>query len=301
MSPLAGVTITDVALRDGLQNHAAVVPTDEKMALVDRLLDAGLKSIEVGSFVHPRLLPQMADAEEIFRRLPDRPDADFSALVPNARGAERAIGAGVRHARLILSTSEGHSMSNTNRGVADGIADTRDALVLLRKTEGIRVSAALAVAFVCPFDGVVPLGQLKWVVGSLVEMGIDQIGLADTVGKATPAHLERTVAAIQRGFPNTEFGLHIHNTYGMGLAQVAAGLRRGIRQFDAALGGIGGCPYAPGAAGNVATEDIVFMLESMGVDTGIDLEKLAVAAEFLRTGVGVPLESSVSRALGWVA
>jgi hydroxymethylglutaryl-CoA lyase len=295
------VIITDVALRDGLQNHAQVVPTDAKMALLDRLLDAGVRSIEVGSFVHPGLLPQMADAEEIFRRLPDTPGADFPALVPNLRGAKRAIAAGVRHVRLVLSVSEGHSRSNTNRSVAQGIAETRDAVALLREADGIRVTAALATAFVCPFDGVVPVAQLESVVGSIVEMGIDEISLADTLGRADPDQFERTVAAMQMAFPATDFGLHIHNTYGMGMAHVMAGLRLGIRQFDAALGGIGGCPFAPGAAGNIATEDIVFMLQLMGVQTGIDLDKLALAAEHLRTVMAVPLESSVSRALGWVA
>ena len=301
MSTSASVIITDVALRDGLQNHAQVVPTDAKMALLDRLLDAGVRSIEVGSFVHPGLLPQMADAEEIFRRLPDTPGADFPALVPNLRGAKRAIAAGVRHVRLVLSVSEGHSRSNTNRSVAQGIAETRDAVALLREADGIRVTAALATAFVCPFDGIVPIAQLESVVGSIVEMGIDEISLADTLGRADPDQFERTVAAMQTAFPATDFGLHIHNTYGMGMAHVMAGLRLGIRQFDAALGGIGGCPFAPGAAGNIATEDIVFMLQLMGVQTGIDLDKLALAAEHLRTVMAVPLESSVSRALGWVA
>ena len=301
MPAISSVTITDVALRDGLQNHAQVVPTDKKMALLDRLLDAGVRSVEVGSFVHPGLLPQMADAEEIFRRLPDVPGCDFPALVPNLRGAKRAIAAGVGHVRLVLSVSEGHSQSNTNRTVAEGIAETGAALALLREAGGIRVTISLATAFVCPFDGVVPVAQLQRVVGSLVEMGAEEFSLADTLGKADPEQFERTVAEMQHVFPAIAFGLHIHNTYGMGLAHVAAGLRLGIQQFDAALGGIGGCPFAPGAAGNIATEDIVFMLQLMGVETGIDLDKLASAAEYLRTVMAVPLESSVSRALGWVA
>jgi hydroxymethylglutaryl-CoA lyase len=295
------VTITDVALRDGLQNHAAVVPTDAKMRLVGLLLDAGLRSIEVGSFVHPGLLPQMSDAEEIFRRLPDASGVAFPALVPNLRGAQRAIAAGAKEVRLVLSVSEGHSRSNTNRTVAEGIAETAEALHLLREAGGIRVTGSLATAFVCPFDGVVPISQLEYVVGSLVEMGLDEISLADTLGKADPERFERTVEAMRTSFPATTFELHIHNTYGMGMAHVAAGLRQGIRRFDAALGGIGGCPFAPGAAGNIATEDIVFMLGLMGIETGIDVEKLAIAAEHLRTVMQVPLESSVSRALGWVA
>lgn len=301
MTTPRAVTITDVALRDGLQNHDAVVPTDAKMQLVDLLLDSGMKSIEVGSFVHPGLLPQMADAEEIYRRLPDAPGVTFSALVPNVRGAHRAIAAGAKDVRLVMSVSEGHSRSNTNRTVAEGIAQTIEAAEILREAGDIAITGSLATAFVCPFDGIVPFSQLEYVVGSLVEAGIDRISLADTLGKADPETFERTVESIQSGFPATTFELHIHNTYGMGMAHVAAGLRQGIDRYDAALGGIGGCPFAPGAAGNIATEDIAFMLGLMDIDTGIDLQKLAVAADHLRGAMAVPLESSVSRALGWVA
>jgi hydroxymethylglutaryl-CoA lyase len=295
------VTITDVALRDGLQNHDAVVPTDAKMELIDLLLDAGLSSIEVGSFVHPGLLPQMADAEEIYRRLPKSAGVSFSALVPNVRGAQRAIAAGVKDVSLVMSVSEGHSRSNTNRTVAEGIAQTIEAAALLREVGDIKITGSLATAFVCPFDGVVPFSQLEYVVGSLVEAGLEHISLADTLGKADPETFERTVEAVIAAFPVTTFALHIHNTYGMGMAHVAAGLRQGVDRYDAALGGIGGCPFAPGAAGNIATEDIAFMLLLMGIETGIDLEKLAFAAHHLRGAMAVPLESSVSRALGWVA
>jgi hydroxymethylglutaryl-CoA lyase len=295
------VTITDVALRDGLQNHDAVVPTEAKMELVDLLIAAGLSSIEVGSFVHPGLLPQMADAEEIYRRLPEAPGVAFSALVPNVRGARRAIAAGAKDVRLVMSASEGHSKSNTNRTVAEGIAQTIEAAEVLREAGDINITGSLATAFVCPFDGVVPFSQLDYVVGSLVEAGFDRISLADTLGKADPETFERTVESVLATFPATTFELHIHNTYGMGMAHVAAGVRQGVDRYDAALGGIGGCPFAPGAAGNIATEDIVFMLQLMGIHTGIDLEELSIAAEHLRGAMAVPLESSVSRALGWVA
>jgi hydroxymethylglutaryl-CoA lyase len=301
MTTPRAVTITDVALRDGLQNHDAVVPTAAKMQLIDLLLGAGMKSIEVGSFVHPGLLPQMADAEEIYQRLPDAPGVTFSALVPNVRGAHRAIAAGAKDVRLVMSVSEGHSRSNTNRTVAEGIAQTIEAAEILREVGDIAITGSLATAFVCPFDGIVPFSQLEYVVGSLVEAGLDRISLADTLGKADPETFERTVESIQAVFPATTFELHIHNTYGMGMAHVAAGLRQGIDRYDAALGGIGGCPFAPGAAGNIATEDIAFMLQLMDIDTGIDLRKLAVAADHLRGAMAVPLESSVSRALGWVA
>jgi hydroxymethylglutaryl-CoA lyase len=295
------VTITDVALRDGLQNHPRVVPTDVKLSLLRRLLEAGVASMEVGSFVHPRLVPAMADTEEVHRRLPPAGDARLIALVPNLKGAQRALRAGARDVRVVLSATEGHSRSNTNRSVAEGLEESRQVLELLRSAGGVRVTAALATTFVCPFDGVVPLEHVVEVVGSLVGMGFEEVCLSDTLGRADPAQVERTVAVARDQFPDTTFSLHVHDTYGMGLANVAAGLRQGVTAFDGALGGIGGCPFAPGAAGNVATEDVVFMLRAMGIETGIDLDRLAVAAVELRAALGSPLESSVSRALGWVA
>jgi hydroxymethylglutaryl-CoA lyase len=300
MTPPASVVITDVALRDGLQIQPRTVPTDTKLGLYERLRAAGVRSVEVGSFVSPRLVPQMADADELFRRLPPSADGEAIALVPNLRGAERALAAGVRHARLLISCTDGHSKANTNRSVDEGLA----AVAAVRErllAEGVHVTGAIATVFVCPFDGVPPLQQVDKVVGALARMGLTEISLSDTLGKADPAHVERVVAAMRSAYPDVAFGLHLHNTYGMGLANVAAGLGQGIAQFDAALGGIGGCPFAPGAAGNIATEDVVFMLESMGVRTGIDLDRLGAAAGFLRAALDGPLESAVSRAMGWVA
>ncbi|MDQ1628177.1 MAG: hydroxymethylglutaryl-CoA lyase [Actinomycetota bacterium] len=295
------VTITDVALRDGLQNHPHTVPTDVKLDLLARLLAAGVTTLEAGSFVHPGLVPQMADADDIFSRLPTAPEASLMALVPNLRGAERALAAGVKSVRIVLSCSEGHSRANTNRSVSEGIAETRAVVEKLREAGDVRLTGALATVFVCPFDGIVPVEQVDRVVGALVDMGLNDISLSDTLGKADPAHVEKVVTAMQDRYPDITFGLHLHNTYGMGLANVLAGLRQGIAQFDAALGGIGGCPFAPGAAGNIATEDVVFMLQSMGIETGIDMVALSLAAADLQRALGTPLDSAVSRALGWAA
>ncbi|MDT5413088.1 MAG: hydroxymethylglutaryl-CoA lyase [Mycobacterium sp.] len=295
------VTITDVALRDGLQIQPLTVPTDTKLAIFDQLLAAGVRSLEVGSFVHPGLVPQMADADVLFQRLPADPDVQMLALVPNSRGAERALAAGVRDVRIVLSCTEGHSQANTNRSVAEGVRETQAVVDRLRAAGGVRVIGALATAFVCPFDGRVSAAQVGRLVGPLVDMGLDEISLADTLGKADPQQVEVTVQAMRERFPQIRFGLHLHNTYGMALANVVAGLDSGIAQFDAALGGIGGCPFAPGAAGNVATEDVVFMLHAMGVQTGIDMDALGIAAAGLRDALSRPLESAVSRALGWAA
>jgi hydroxymethylglutaryl-CoA lyase len=300
VSDVQAVTITDVALRDGLQNHPETVPTDTKLRLLDGLLKAGIRSLEAGSFVHPGLVPQMADSDEVFRRLPDVDGVEMMALVPNLRGAERAIAAGVRHVRTVLSCSEGHSRANTNRSVDEGIAETREVVKRLRSDgEGVKITGALATVFVCPFDGIVPLEQVDRVVTALLDLDLDEITLSDTLGKADPAHVERIVSGMRERHPDTTFGLHLHDTYGMALAGVMAGLQCGVTRYDAALGGIGGCPFAPGAAGNVATEDVVFMLEAMGIGTGIDLEDLSSAAADLRQALASPLESSVSRALGW--
>jgi hydroxymethylglutaryl-CoA lyase len=293
------VVVTDVALRDGLQIQPNIVPTDTKLALLDRLLAAGVRSMEVGSFVHKKLVPTMADTEEVCRRLPSA-DAQLIVLVPNLKGAQRAVDVGVRDVRLVLSATEGHSRSNTNRSVAEGLEEAGQVRELLTGA-GIEVSVGVATSFVCPFDGVVPADHLRRVVETLVGFGFGEISLADTLGKADPGQVERALDAVREACPDTILNLHLHNTYGMGLANVVVGLRHGVRNFDAALGGIGGCPFAPGAAGNIATEDLVFMLHAMGFTTGVDLEKLAIAAQELRGALEAPLESAVSRALGWVA
>jgi hydroxymethylglutaryl-CoA lyase len=300
MAVPSSVVITDVALRDGLQIQPRTLPTATKLGLLDTLLAAGVRSLEAGSFVSPKRVPQMADADALFPRLPEDEGLELIALVPNVRGANRALAAGVRHARLLVSCTEGHSQANTNRSVAEGLEEVAAVLERLRPA-GVRVAGAIATVFHCPFDGVPPLAQVDRVVGGLVAMGLEEISLSDTLGRADPAHVERVVAEMRSAYPQVTFGLHLHNTYGMGLANVAAGLRQGVAQFDAALGGIGGCPFAPGAAGNIATEDVVFMLQAMEVETGIDLARLAEAAGYLRTALGSPLESAVSRALGWAA
>jgi hydroxymethylglutaryl-CoA lyase len=296
----ASVSVTDVALRDGLQIQRDVLPTETKVELLQHLLDAGIRDMEVGSYVNPKLVPTMADSEEVYRRAPKDRGARLLVLIPNLKGAQRAIGSGVTDVRVVLSATEGHSKANTNRSVREGLTQTA-AVRDLCEQAGISSTVAVATSFVCPFDGVVSIDHLGNVVEELTQMGFSEISLADTLGMANPDHVERAVATLRGRFPASEFSLHLHNTYGMGMANVMAGLRQGVRSFDAALGGIGGCPFAPGAAGNIATEDLVFMLHAVGVDTGIDIDRLATAARALRTALGSPLESAVSRALDWVA
>jgi hydroxymethylglutaryl-CoA lyase len=293
------ITITDVALRDGLQIQDVTVPTREKIAIIDGLIAAGISAIEATSFVHPGLVPQMADADQLWPQLPAATGVRFSGLVPNVRGARRALAAGCRDIVLVLSASEGHAQANTHRSVAAGIDEAEAILGIARDVDGASVSVGIATAFVCPFDGDVPPEQVRKLVAGLFGLGIRHIRLADTIGKADPVRIRALADIMTEEFPQVHFALHLHNTYGTGMANVYAGMQSGIVDFDAALGGIGGCPFAPGAAGNIATEDIVYMSEQMGVSTGIELPELASPAARLRAAIGHPLDSSVSRALGW--
>jgi hydroxymethylglutaryl-CoA lyase len=300
------VLITDVALRDGLQNHPRTLPLQVRRELAEGLVRSGVRSLEVGSFVNPSRVPQMADTAQLFAVLPDAKGAEYLALVPNLTGLERALSAHATQIRVVLSASEGHSRSNTNRSVDEGI---KEAIAVLRRCRSerpqgqdgqIKCSAAIATAFTCPFDGMVPFEQLSRVVAKLVAAGFEEISLADTLGNANPGQVRSTIARIRSAYPSLRLSLHLHNTYGMALANVLASLEEGIDRYDAALGGIGGCPFAPGAAGNMATEDVVYMLEAMGISTGVDLGALAEPARQLRAGLDRPLDSSVSRALGWI-
>lgn len=293
------VQVTDVALRDGLQIQDVTITTAEKLALIDGLIAAGVRAIEATSFVHPRLVPQMADADELWPRLPATPAVRFTGLVPNVRGAQRALAAGCRDIVLVLSASEGHAQANTHRSVAEGIGEAEGILEAARNVDGVHVSVGIATAFVCPFDGDVSAEQVRKLVSGLSALGIRQIRLADTIGKADPLRVRTLTDTLASKFSEVRFGLHLHNTYGTGMANVYAGLQSGITEFDAALGGIGGCPFAPGAAGNIATEDIVYLCEQMGISTGVTINELARPAMRLRAAIGHPLESAVSRALGW--
>jgi hydroxymethylglutaryl-CoA lyase len=306
MRPPTEVVITDVALRDGLQNEPRTLTLQAKRELAEGLIRSGIRSLEVGSFVNPSRVPQMADTAQLFGALPRTEGVEYLALVPNLTGLQRATAAHVSRVRVVLSASEGHSRSNTNRSVDDGIKEAAAVLQRCRsdRPDGqgkqIQCSAAIATAFTCPFDGTVPYEQLRRVVAGLVAVGFEEASLADTLGNANPAQVRSTVARIRDEYPSLRLSLHLHNTYGMALANVQATLEEGIDRYDAALGGIGGCPFAPGAAGNMATEDIVFMLEAMGITTGVDLGSLAQPARQLRAELDRPLDSSVSRALCWV-
>ncbi len=290
------VEIVEVGPRDGLQNEAATVPTAGKIALIAALTAAGIRRFEATSFVSPRWIPQLADAEAVFASLPTVAGTVYGGLIPNERGYERALAAGAREVSLVVSATEGHCRANLNRSIAEALAIFAP-IAARGRADGLRVRANISTVFGCPFDGVPPLARVFDVIERIVATGIDNVTLSDTLGVANPRQVGLVFAQASAAFPGTTFAAHFHDTRGLALANVIAALDAGVRTFDASIGGLGGCPYAPGAAGNVATEDLAFMLQEMGIETGIDLDRLLRAAELVEAQVGHPLRARISRAL----
>jgi len=292
------VNICEVGPRDGLQIAKSRMETGAKIRWIAAMAAAGVKEIEVGSFVPPRVIPQMADTEEVVCRSIEIPGLTVIALVPNLKGAQRAYDAGAHKISVPVSVSEGHSRANLNRTPDESIAEMRRLTDWVKsQPRRMEVIAGASTAFGCSIDGVVTTSQVVRVTSGLAQAGVDKIMLADTVGYGHPAQIKEVVRAVRAAIGSILYGLHLHDTLGMGIANALAGLEEGIRAFDSCLGGLGGCPYAPGASGNVVTEDLVFMLESMGFATGIDLPKLLEARRLLHEGLpDEPLHGQVPKA-----
>jgi hydroxymethylglutaryl-CoA lyase len=289
------ILITDVALRDGLQDEDVVVPTAVKLRLARGLLGAGVRSLEVGSFVHPARVPQMADADQLLGDLVRSATggAALHTLVFNDRGARRAVAAGARSVRVVVSAGDAHSRANAGVGTAEAL-DRLQSSVAILQTGGVAVEACIATAFVCPFAGDIAPQVVADVATRLAAMGATVLHLADTVGAAHPSQIGRTVSSVRDACPDLPLGLHLHNTYGMASANAWTALQLGVRRFDAALGGLGGCPFAPGASGNVATDDLVHLFHREGIDTGIDGRLLAGVRDELAGAVGHALPSALA-------
>ena len=292
------VNICEVGPRDGLQIAKTRMTTDAKVRWIAAMAAAGVKEIEVGSFVPARVIPQMADTEEVVRRSVEIPGLTVIALVPNLRGAQNAYNAGAHKISVPVSVSEGHSRANLNRSPAESIAEMARMMEWVKaQPRRMEVIAGASTAFGCSIDGLVPTAKVVEVASGLARAGVDKIMLADTVGYGHPAQIKEVVRAVRDAIGPVLWGLHLHDTMGLGLANALAGIEEGIRAFDSCLGGLGGCPYAPGASGNVVTEDLVFMLESMGFRTGIDLPKLLEARALLHAGLPAePLSGQLPRA-----
>ncbi len=289
------VFINEVSVRDGFQIEPRFVPTEQKIALIDALSATGLAKIEITSFVSPRAIPNLRDAEAVAKQIRRHQDVTYVALVPNARGGERALECGLDEINLVMSASETHNRANMRMTCEQSLAQFRGVMDLVRGT-GLSVSGCVATAFGCPFEGEIAPERVRWAAEQYLAMGMHAITLADTTGMADPRQVGELVAAFREWFPGVPLTLHFHNTRGMGLANVLAGLAAGATRFDASLGGLGGCPFAPGATGNICTEDLVHMLESSGIPTGVDLDRLLGVARALPEVVGHDVSGQVLKA-----
>jgi hydroxymethylglutaryl-CoA lyase len=289
------VSIVEVGPRDGLQNEAAEISTADKVEFVRLLGEAGLSVIEVSAFVSPKWVPRMADAAEVFAAVPRREGVRYAALVPNVAGLERAHAAGVTEVGIFAAASEGFSRKNINQSIEQSL-DTYRGVCAQAAEHGIRVRGYVSTAFGCPFDGAVAPRAVADVAAALVNMGAFEVAVSDTIGVAHPRQVADVVAEVAAAIPLAQIALHFHDTRGMALANVMAGLDVGVRTYDASAGGLGGCPYAPGATGNLATEDLVYLLDGLGIETGVRLPKLLEASAFIESRVGHDLPSRVYRA-----
>lgn len=279
------VDVYEVGPRDGLQNELRTLDTEDKARLIQALVDAGEKRIEVTSFVSPRWIPQLADADKLLSMIKRRDGVMFSALVPNLKGLERAKEAGLQEAAVFLSVTESHSKKNINKSVAEAIATSTEVAKQARAA-GMRVRCYLSTVWGCPYEGVTPVSSVVDVVTRLADVGFYQLSLGDTIGIGTPTQTADIVGEVSKIIPLEQIALHLHDTRGTALANALVGLSMGVTTFDSSIGGLGGCPYAPGAAGNLSTEDLVYMLQGMGVETGIDIDKLVEAGELSQELIG---------------
>jgi len=289
------VTVIEVGPRDGFQAEREFIPTAAKIQLINQLVEAGLPEIEFSSFVSPRAVPQLADAAEVFSSIDRSKGTRFSALVPNAKGAARAAEAGIDEIRVFLSASDSHNRKNVNRSVEESLQGFEEVMAVAREA-GLPVSGAIATAFGCPFEGDVPVGQVGNVAKRYSELGMVGVSLGDTTGMATPPLVAERCRYLREHVPGLEVTLHFHNTRGLGLVNVMAGLDEGVERYEASFAGLGGCPFAAGATGNICTEDLVYMLHEMGIETGVDLEKLCGAARAIEKVLGRSLPGQVMKA-----
>ncbi|WP_155369283.1 hydroxymethylglutaryl-CoA lyase [Catellatospora vulcania] len=288
------VSIREVGPRDGLQNEDPV-PTADKVRLIDALSATGVGRIEAVSYVHPKAIPQMADADEVWSTAARDPKVRYSALVPNLRGAQRALAGGFTEVEVVVSASDTHNRRNINRATEESLDEIAQLIPALHEG-GSTAEVIIATSFGCPYEGDVDPKRVAAIVDRVVADGADRVAFGDTTGMGTPRRVRELLSIVRERHPDVPMLLHFHNTRGTGLANILTALEFGITEYDASVGGLGGCPYAPGASGNVATEEVVHMLHDMGVDTGIDLEKLIEAARLAEQIVGRELPSGVLRA-----
>ena len=290
------VRIVEVGPRDGLQNEKTPITVEARVAFVENLVSAGLHTVEVGSFVSPKAVPQMASSDQVLRAVDHHPDSEFHVLVPNEKGYDAARTAGAKVIAVFASASEGFSRANINCSIAESIERFKP-VIARAKADGIKVRGYISCVLGCPYDGEVKPAQVVPVADLLWKLGCYEVSLGDTIGVGTPVKARALLRAVSGAVPMASIGMHFHDTYGQALANLYAGLEEGARVIDSAAGGLGGCPYAPGATGNVATEDVVYMLEGMGIPTGVDMERLVAATNEVCKLIGKPPVSRVASAI----
>jgi len=295
MSVPKRIVISEVGPRDGLQIERTFLPTERKIALIDALSETGLDKIEITGFVHPKVVPQLADAESVAKGIRRKPGVRYAAFIPNARGAERAVGVGIDDLKVGMAASDTFNELNVRMTSAQGM-QAIDEIASVAKGTSSRVVGAIATAFGCPYEGPIKPGRLERMFEQLVELGAPIIYLADTTGVANPDGIRRTVEELRRRWPDARIGLHLHNTRGLGIANALAGLYCGVADFEGSIGGLGGCPFAPRAVGNICTEDFVHMAAGMGIETGVNLDALIAAATMAQDVLGRTLPGMVIKA-----
>ena len=289
------ITICEVGLRDGLQNETAILTVDQKVELINDMVDAGYKVIEVGSFVSPKAVPQMANTDDVFKAIVQKEGVQYRALIANAKGVDRAVACGCKKVKLNVSASKAHNLANLNKTPEESVAGFKECVVKAIEN-GIGISGSISMAFGSPWDKEIPVQDVKDIVQAYLNVGITEISLSDASGMAFPTQVYEICTEMKKTFPQVSWWLHFHNTRGLGIANIVAGMQAGISQFDGSFGGVGGCPFVPGAAGNVSTEDIIHMCDEMGVKTGIDLDKSMVISRKIVSMVGHSTDSYLLRA-----
>jgi hydroxymethylglutaryl-CoA lyase len=290
------VRIVDVAPRDGLQNEKAVVPTGVKVGLIDRLTDAGLPAIEATSFVSPKWVPQMADNAQVMAAIRRKPGVRYPVLTPNIKGFEAALAAGADEVAVFVAASETFSQKNINCSISESLERARP-VAAAAKTHGVRVRGYISCVLDCPYEGEIAPSAVREVAAALQAMGCYEISLGDTIGTGTPGRARRLIATVAETVPVDTLAGHFHDTYGQAIANVYAAMEAGVATFDSSVAGLGGCPYAKGATGNVATEDLLYLLEGLDIETGVDMTRLRIAGRYISDFLGRPPASRVARAL----
>lgn len=298
------IFLCEVGLRDGLQNEknadgtALVLTVDQKVELLKNMIDAGFKTIEVGSFMHPKYVPQMANTDDVFKAMQEvgvPADVELRALIPNKRGVDRAIACGCKKVKLNVSASEGHNKANLNRTVEESLAGFKETAEYARDN-GLGISGSISCAYGSPWEGVVPMDDVKKCIEAYMDAGITEISLSDAAGMAMPTQVYDICSEVRKQYPNNSWWLHFHNTRGLAIANIIAGMQAGMTNFDAAFAGVGGCNFIPNATGNVSTEDVLHAMDGMGVDTGIDLVKAIATGKLVQEMIGHTADSYVLKA-----